>query len=245
MVDMELSIGDYVLSGGELPAMVVIDAVLRLLPGAIDEQSPLEESFADGLLEYPQYTRPADFEGQRVPDILLSGDHGAVDRWRREQAIARTRAAPARSAGRRRSPVGSFAVSDGTPYIHLPGTAREALTFYGAVFGCAVRLHTFAEMNRTDAPADGIAHGYLADGPVALFAADVVGDEPAFRCQGMMLALLGTAPPSVLRRWFARLSEGGRVVDDLQARPWGASDGQVIDRYGLHWLIGFEVEDDD
>ena len=91
MVDMEISIGDYILSGGELPAMVVIDAVLRLLPGAIDEASPLDESFADGLLEYPQYTRPPEFEGQTVPEILLSGDHGAVDRWRREQATERTR----------------------------------------------------------------------------------------------------------------------------------------------------------
>jgi tRNA (guanine37-N1)-methyltransferase len=92
MVDLELSIGDYVLSGGELPAMVVIDAVVRLLPGAIDDESPVEESFSNGLLEYPQYTRPAEFEGDRVPDVLLSGNHGAVDEWRREQAMARTRA---------------------------------------------------------------------------------------------------------------------------------------------------------
>ncbi|MDQ3029287.1 MAG: VOC family protein, partial [Actinomycetota bacterium] len=66
------------------------------------------------------------------------------------------------------------------------------------------------------------------------------GDEPSFRCEGMMLSLLGTEAPSTLREWFSSLSEGGRVVDDLQTRPWGASDGQVIDRYGLHWLIGFE-----
>jgi tRNA (guanine37-N1)-methyltransferase len=92
MVDMELSIGDYVLSNGELAAMVVIDAVLRLLPGAIDAESTVNESFADGLLEYPQYTRPAEFDGAAVPDILLSGDHGAVDQWRREQAYTRTKA---------------------------------------------------------------------------------------------------------------------------------------------------------
>jgi tRNA (guanine37-N1)-methyltransferase len=91
LVDLEVSIGDYVLSGGELPALVVIDAVLRLLPGAIDAASPVEESFAGGLLEYPQYTRPPDFNGMRVPDILVSGDHGAIGRWRREQAIERTR----------------------------------------------------------------------------------------------------------------------------------------------------------
>jgi len=91
MVDIELSIGDYVLSGGDLAAMVVIDAVLRLLPGAIDESSAADESFSAGLLEYPHYTRPAEFRGLRVPDVLLSGDHGAVERWRREQALARTR----------------------------------------------------------------------------------------------------------------------------------------------------------
>ena len=92
MVDLELSVGDYVLSGGELPAMIVIDAVLRLLPGAIDEASPVDESFSHGLLEYPQYTRPSEFDGRIVPEILLSGDHGAVERWRRDQALERTKA---------------------------------------------------------------------------------------------------------------------------------------------------------
>ncbi len=91
MVDLELSIGDYILSGGELPALVVIDAVLRLLPGAIDEASPVEESFSEGLLEYPQYTRPAEFRGQGVPDVLVSGHHGEVARWRHDQALERTR----------------------------------------------------------------------------------------------------------------------------------------------------------
>ena len=91
LVDLELSIGDYVLTGGELPALVVIDAVIRLLPGAIDELSTAEESFTDGLLEYPQYTRPPVFRGEAVPAILTSGDHGAVARWRAEQARARTR----------------------------------------------------------------------------------------------------------------------------------------------------------
>jgi tRNA (guanine37-N1)-methyltransferase len=90
LVDLELSIGDYVLTGGELPALVVIDAVIRLLPGAIDDASTTEESFAAGLLEYPQYTRPPSFRGQDVPAILTSGDHGAVARWREDQARART-----------------------------------------------------------------------------------------------------------------------------------------------------------
>jgi PhnB protein len=132
-----------------------------------------------------------------------------------------------------------------TPYVHFPGTAREALTFYGDIFGCGVQLHTFAEFNRADGPADAIAHGGLVGGPVALFGSDAAGDEPALRSEGMMLALLGTAAPSALRRWFSRLREGGQVVDDLQMRPWGASDGQVIDRYGLHWLIGFEGDESD
>lgn len=91
LFEMEISIGDYVVSGGEIPAMVVIDAVLRLLPGAIEEASAADESFTDGLLEYPHYTRPAEFRGERVPDILVSGDHGAVEKWRREQSRERTR----------------------------------------------------------------------------------------------------------------------------------------------------------
>ena len=92
LVDLELSIGDYVLTGGELAALVVIDAVTRLLPGAIDDASTTEESFADGLLEYPQYTRPAQFRGRGVPDVLVSGNHEAVRQWRRAAALERTRA---------------------------------------------------------------------------------------------------------------------------------------------------------
>ena len=91
-VDLELSIGDYVVTGGELPALVVIDAVIRLLPGAIDDLSTAEESFSAGLLEYPQYTRPPSFRGMDVPPILTSGDHGAVAAWRQERAVERTRA---------------------------------------------------------------------------------------------------------------------------------------------------------
>jgi PhnB protein len=125
------------------------------------------------------------------------------------------------------------------PYVLFPGTAREALTFYADVFGGAVQLHTFGEFDRTDGPADAIAHGYL-EGPVDIFASDASGDDAPLRCEGLMLSLLGAAEPATLRTWFARLSEGGQVVDDLQVRPWGASDGRVIDRFGLHWLIGFE-----
>jgi tRNA (guanine37-N1)-methyltransferase len=88
-----VSIGPYVLSGGELPAMVVADAVARLLPGALDEESGREESFSaelSGGLEYPHYTRPPEFRGWRVPDILLSGDHGRIDQWRKHQSRLRT-----------------------------------------------------------------------------------------------------------------------------------------------------------
>ena len=90
-VDIELSIGDYVLSGGELGAMVVIDAITRLLPGALgDPNSALEDSFCHGLLDHPHYTRPEEFAGQRVPEVLLSGNHGEIARWRQYQALKRT-----------------------------------------------------------------------------------------------------------------------------------------------------------
>ena len=92
LVDLELSIGDYVLTGGELAALVVVDAVTRLLPGAIDDASTVEESFSAGLLEYPQYTRPAEFRGRGVPEVLVGGNHEAVRRWRHDAAVARTKA---------------------------------------------------------------------------------------------------------------------------------------------------------
>jgi len=91
LVDGELSIGDYVLAGGEVPALVVIEAVARLVPGVMgNEASAADESFSSGILEYPQYTRPAVFRGWAVPDVLLSGDHGRIARWRRAMALRRT-----------------------------------------------------------------------------------------------------------------------------------------------------------
>ena len=90
---LEVSIGDYILSGGEVPAMVVIDAVVRLIPGVLgDQDSPEFESFKDGLLEYPQYTKPREFRGLKVPDVLVSGHHENIQQWREEQARERTRA---------------------------------------------------------------------------------------------------------------------------------------------------------
>ena len=126
LVDGELSVGDYVLAGGEVAAMVVLEAVGRLVPGVMgNEASAVEESFADGLLEHPQYTRPASFRGWDVPEVLRSGDHGRVARWRRAQALARTLARPARPhrgpgrperrRARRSSPSTGYRLRPGSP----------------------------------------------------------------------------------------------------------------------------------
>jgi len=126
-------------------------------------------------------------------------------------------------------------------YLTFPGTAREALGFYAGVFGGELTLHTYREFGRTDGPAAAIAHGELA-GAVALFGSDAAEGETGFRLEGARLALLGTAQPAVLHAWFDELAVGGSVVDPLAAKPWGACDGQVVDRFGLHWLIGYEPE---
>jgi PhnB protein len=136
-----------------------------------------------------------------------------------------------------------FDVTGLTPYILFDGQAREALTFYANVFGGATQLHTFGEFSRDDGPAEAIAHGLLFNSPVVLYGADVGEGDVPFRAQGLMLSLLGTADAATLRRWFASLSQGGEVVEELQQRPWGAFDGQVIDRFGLRWLIGFEHDE--
>jgi PhnB protein len=126
------------------------------------------------------------------------------------------------------------------PYLILPGTARPALEFYAQLFDCAAQWHTFAEFGRTDGPPEAVAHGYLTGGPVSVFAADAAGDQRPIRCEGLMLSLLGTAEPAVMREWFRGLSVEGRVLQSLEVRPWGDSDGQVVDRFGIHWLVGFE-----
>jgi PhnB protein len=124
-------------------------------------------------------------------------------------------------------------------YLSFPGNAREALEFYADVFGGRLQIHTYAEFSRSDGPPDAVAHGILT-GPVSLFGSDAgPGDQPV-RLEGAMLSLLGTGEPSVLHRWFDRLSEAGTVLDPLAPKPWGASDGQVVDRYGLRWLVGYE-----
>src|SRR5215470_468118 len=93
LIDLEISIGDYVITNGAIAAVVLVDAIVRLLPGALgDEQSAADDSFSNGLLEAPQYTRPAEFRGWKVPDVLLSGNHTEIAKWREEQALRRTRA---------------------------------------------------------------------------------------------------------------------------------------------------------
>ena len=94
LVDREISIGDFVLTGGEIPAMVVLDSVVRLIPGALGRsESAVNESFSTGILDYPQYTRPAEFRGQTVPEVLLSGDHARIEKWRQEKALEKTKRA--------------------------------------------------------------------------------------------------------------------------------------------------------
>ena len=91
LVTDEISMGDYVLTGGELPAMTMTDAIVRLIPGVLgNEQSHQDDSFSDGLLEFPQYTRPREYNGMKVPDVLLSGNHAHIDQWRHEQKLIRT-----------------------------------------------------------------------------------------------------------------------------------------------------------
>lgn len=127
-------------------------------------------------------------------------------------------------------------------YVHFPGTTRSAMQFYADVFGGELQLFTLADFSRDDGPPDAIAHAELG-GPVPLAASDAVGDDRPVHIEGAMIALLGTAPPARLHEWFDRLAEGGEVVDPLVRKPWGASDGQVIDRHGLRWLIGYEPDD--
>lgn len=126
-----------------------------------------------------------------------------------------------------------------TPYLSFDGTARDALEFYRGVFGGELVLATFGEFGRDDGPADRIAHGML-QGIVELFASDAGPGEPTLALRGILFSLLGTAEPAVLEEWFAALAVGGEVLDALALRPWGDHDGQVRDRFGVTWLIGYQ-----
>ncbi|GAB3595123.1 VOC family protein [Microbacterium tumbae] len=125
------------------------------------------------------------------------------------------------------------------PYLALPGNAAEALSFYQGVFGGELSLFTYAQFNRVDGPDDAVAHGQLT-GPVRLFASDAGPDEDAAHMVGVSFSLLGAADAGTLTRWFDALADDGNVIDPLQKRPWGDYDGQVVDRYGIRWLIGFQ-----
>ena len=125
------------------------------------------------------------------------------------------------------------------PYLHFDAAARQALTFYRDVFGGELEFHTFADFSRTDGPSNAIAHGVLR-GSVVLFGADASNDDAPLNLQGIMFSLLGTADPAILELWFAALADGGVVTDPLREKPWGAHDGQVVDRFGVTWLIGYE-----
>ncbi|QHC68474.1 VOC family protein [Rathayibacter sp. VKM Ac-2759] len=123
------------------------------------------------------------------------------------------------------------------PYLFLSGCAREALEFYRSVFRGELEVHTRSEFGRLDGSPEAIAHGAL-HGPVPLFAADEDASAP-IRTSGMALSLLGAADPETTERWFALLSEGATDTDPLQERPWGDHDGQLTDRFGVRWLLGY------
>lgn len=117
VVDEKISIGDYVLTGGEIPAMAIIDSVTRLLPGVINEESHLNDSFNNDLLDYPQYTKPQEYRGMKVPDVLLSGDHKKIDEWRREEQIKKTK--------KQRPDLLKESEEENTPDEDLPKTEEE------------------------------------------------------------------------------------------------------------------------
>ncbi|MFG6503313.1 VOC family protein [Microbacterium sp. P05] len=125
------------------------------------------------------------------------------------------------------------------PYLKFAHRAREALSSYRDVFGGELDLHTYSDFGRSDGPPDAIAHGML-HGLVSLAGADATADEAALHLRGISFSLLGTADPATLEGWFAELSKGGTDIDPLQGRPWGAHDGEVTDRFGVRWLIGYE-----
>ena len=133
-------------------------------------------------------------------------------------------------------------MSGATPYFQFPGNAKEALTRYHELFGGELRTWTYADFERGDGPGDAIAHGTL-DGPISVYGADAGEGEDSFTSTGFFLSVLGGGDAETSHRWFDALSEGGTVIDPLQERPWKGWDGQVKDRFGVTWLIGYEPTD--
>lgn len=125
------------------------------------------------------------------------------------------------------------------PYLFFPGNAADALSFYRDVFGGELSVFTYEQFGRADGPSDAIAHGALT-GAVDLFGADAAPDADAVHIVGAAFSLLGTADPATLQQWFAALAESGQITVPIQKRPWGDWDGQVADRYGIRWLIGYQ-----
>ncbi|MBK0420924.1 VOC family protein [Leucobacter sp. CSA2] len=126
------------------------------------------------------------------------------------------------------------------PYLLFPGNAAEALARYREIFGGDLETHSFQEFGRADGPPDSVAHGTLAGGSVTVFAADAGADEDALQMAGMFLALLGAGDADTTRGWWDALSRGARILDPLQEREWGAWDGQLVDEFGVRWLLGWE-----
>jgi PhnB protein len=130
-------------------------------------------------------------------------------------------------------------MSGATPYFQFPGTAAEALARYQSIFGGELKTWTYADFSRTDGPATAIAHGTL-DGVVSVYGSDAAEGEDSFTSTGFFLSVLGGGDAETSHRWFDALSEGGTVLDPLQERPWKGWDGQVRDKFGVTWLIGYE-----
>ncbi|WP_333811657.1 VOC family protein [Timonella senegalensis] len=124
-------------------------------------------------------------------------------------------------------------------YLWFPGNAAEALNHYHSIFGGKLEMFTFEQFERTEGPPDAIAHGVLS-GPVELYGTDAVEGEDTVNPKGVAISLLGVADGTTLTSWFEALSQDGAVLDPLAHRAWGATDGQVVDKFGVRWLIGFE-----
>ncbi len=201
-IDEELSIGDYVVTGGELPAMVVIDAVARLLPGVIDAASLEEESHTTGLLEGPQYTRPPEFEGRRVPAVLVSGDHASIAKWRRAEAVRRT-------AERRPDLIDAAALTP-AERARLPRPAAKA---------------PVPDADLVAAYRSGIGSYRIA----AHFGISPATVRSRLRAAGVRLRAARSTPRGPTAAEVARMRATGLTVREL-ARHYGVSHVTILDR---------------